>query len=154
MADGTMTPASVKLSIGGKNIDITDASLNLVLTNGSEYVAGGTKKGSAGYMLNTAPRVKQLSEIYVTTTNTTDGKNKESIDALRALFKKTQDETDPGKYAEPINFVISNSAGKILVTIDFTGCVHDFEDKEPDGVLPPQQEAKILVTDPLTLKFS
>ena len=153
MADGIMTPASVKLSIEGKNIEITDASLDLVLTNGSEYVAGGTKKGSSGYMLKTAPRVKQLSEIHVITTNTTDGKNKESIDALRALFNKTQDETDPGKYAENINFAICNSAGELLVTIDFTGCVHEFEDKEPDGVRPPQQKAKILVTDPLTLKF-
>lgn len=151
---GTITPAKVQFSIGGTEVHIIDAQMNIKINNGCHYTKCTGELGVTTYMLVKGAEITRDGDLKVQTAKTGDGKGNAAIETLITKQQLTEQHDDPKDYLESIVFVVKNSGGeKKVAEISFQGFVKEFNEFEPVGTAPPKQEAEIELYDPETLKI-
>lgn len=150
----TITPAKVKFSIGGKEVPIVDAKLNIKVTNNCHYTECVLAGGIKGYMLVKGAEMTREGELKVQTAKTGDGKGDSAIKTLRAKQELTQKHDKPSDYNEDIMFSAITPGDKNFANIGFKGFVKEYKEFDPVGTAPPKQEAYIELYDPLTLSIT
>ena len=149
----TITPANVSFNIDGKATSITDAQLNLSLSNNCHYKECVLDDGKKGYLLTKGAEITRSGAVKVQTVQTGDGKSDDAINTIREKQKLADKSDDPQDYSKPITFSFTTPGGKTFANISFEGFVKEYKDFDPVGTAPPTQEAEIELQNPLTLKI-
>ena len=151
---GTLIAANVSFSLGGKQIPITDAQINVTLSNGCQYTETVLEKGKKGYLLNKGAEVNREGNFHIQTTETPDGNSKDAIKELEKALDLSGKKENPNDYTKDITFSLSTSGGKNFANISFAGFVTEYKEFDPTGTEFSKREATIVLRDSKTLRIT